>query len=609
MKKYVLLGLSLMLLCFLTGGIYITTSIQRVTNKLENVISFHQVEFLRQNLEHHIKAVQSDLLLQGSPHTSQFDTSVALIETMEKSAAKCLSCHHSPQVNAQLEALQKRIDQYMKLLSRTLTIRANSSRLENARRQAFDQGQTLLKNVEALSVASADRIAVRIQKIHSDINAAKHALMTSIVLGPIAILLITLFFLRRFTGSVGTLLTASNNLQRGNLDYRVPEEELKNEFRTLAKSFNSMAVSLQEEQKKFESVYKLYQTLFETAGDAIMITGFENGTTGRIVSANQAAADLYGYPIEELLGMDILRLIPDGKEQSFREKVEAALSGGQWTHQRVRRTRKDCTQIRIDLSMGLLQLGNQQYVLSFCRDITEQLQAEEELQRANQMALVGQMAAGLAHEIKNPLAGVKVSLDVLADDLELREEDKDLFARIINEVNRMEKLLKNLLNYARPPQPQFDLADINQVIRNTMKNVEITAAGQENHTIHFHSDLQVDLPQMEVDSGQMQQIFLNILLNAVDAIETEGTISVISRTETGGNIRIQIADTGKGMSEMALGKIFNPFFTTKSKGTGLGLSICKRLVEQHDGTIAVNSQEGQGTTFVMTLPLAQKNQE
>ncbi len=247
------------------------------------------------------------------------------------------------------------------------------------------------------------------------------------MLGPIAILLITMFFLRRFTGSVTTLLNAAHHLQR-DLDYRVSTENLKDEFRTLARSFNGMASSLKEEQKKFESVYSLYQTLFETAGDAIMIIGIEKDASGRIVSANQAAADLYGYSVEELLGMDAITLVPDGREETFRDRVNTALSG-EWTHRRVRRQKKDGSQVHIDLSMGLLQLGEQKYMLSFCRDITEQLEAEEELQRANQMALVGQMAAGLAHEIKNPLAGVKVTLDVLADDLELQPEDKELFAR------------------------------------------------------------------------------------------------------------------------------------------------------------------------------------
>jgi two-component system sensor histidine kinase AtoS len=608
MKKHVLLGLTLMLFCFITGGVYIVASIAEVTQKLENVVSFHQVEFLRQDLEHNVKAVQSDLLLQGSPHVLGFDQMVAKIEAMEASAASCLSCHHSAEVTSRLNALQQRVDQYMKLLSRTLTLRANNERLENARILAFNDGENLLKSITSLSIASADKISVRINNIHRDITAAKHLMITCIVLGPIAILLITAFFLKRFTGSFDTLLTAVRKLDRGDLDYRIDDIALKDEFRTLAVSFNGMATSLQEEQKKFESVYNLYQALFEAAGDAIMITCLENETPGRILSANKAAAELYGYPIHELLAMDVVQLVPEGKAEQFKDRVKTVLSGG-WSHQRVRRCKKDGTFIVVDLSMGLLPLDEKNCILSFCRDVTEKLQAEEELQRANQMILIGQMAAGLAHEIKNPLAGIKVSLEVLADDLELQPEDKELFARIINEANRMEKLIKNLLNYARPQQSQFDLVDISQLLRNSLKNAEVAATAQKGLTVQFQSDFAAELPQVEADSSQMQQVFLNILLNAVDAMENAGTVSVATRVADEGHIQITVSDTGKGLSEAALEKIFTPFFTTKTKGTGLGLSICKRLIEQHGGSIVVASRLDQGTSFTMTLPLKQKNRE
>lgn len=608
MKKHVLIGLALMLLCFITGGVYIVISMQVVTQKLENVVSFHQVEALRQSLETRVKMVQSDLLLQGSPHARSFDDTVSMIETMETAAGICLGCHHSPAVTSQLEGLQQRVDHYMGLLSRALTMRANNERLENARIQAFNEGENLLKGITALSIASAEKIALRINTVNRDITAAKHLLITCIVLGPITILLITMFFLKRFTGSFDTLMTAVRNLDRGDLNYRIVDDTLKDEFRTLANSFNGMAASLQEEQSKFESVYKLYQTMFEAAGDAIMITGIDHAASGRIISANQAAADLYGYPINELLGMDIVKLLPAGKAEQFKARTKSVLAG-EWSNQKVHRRKKDGTLITIDLSMGLLRLGEQDCILSFCRDITERLKVEEEMQRANQMILVGQMAAGLAHEIKNPLAGIKVSLEVLAEDLELQPEDKELFARVINEANRMEKLLKNLLNYARPPQPQFDLIDINQLLGKALKNAETATSGRKDLTVHFQSDFAAELPRVEADSSQMQQVFLNILLNAVDAIETKGTIAVTSRVEGENHIRIQISDTGKGMPEAALEKIFTPFFTTKSKGTGLGLSICKRLIEQHEGKIVVASQAGQGTSFIMTLPLIQQNQE
>ena len=607
MKKQVLFGLALMLFCFISGGIYIVTSIKDVTSKLEKVISFHQVEFLRVNLDHHIKAVQSDLLLQGSPHARGHAASFKLIEAMESSADVCLSCHHSKETRVRLLGLERSVEDYMKLLSRVLTIRANNERLENARGLAFAQGVEILRNVESLSVASADKISVRIKKVHKDINTANNILIACLILGPIAIFIITVFFLKRFTGSINTLVKATQTLEGGNLDYRI-SAPLKDEFRTLAKAFNGMAASLQDEQKKFESVHNLYQTLFESAGDAIMITGLERDNLGIIISANKASSELYGYAIDELIGMDITKLVPVGKELKFRDRIRTTLSG-EWSHQRVKRIKKDGTQIQVDLSMGLFQLGEEKHLLTFCRDITEQLLAEEKLQRANQMTLVGQMAAGLAHEIKNPLAGVKVSLDVLADEMNLVPEDQEVFARIIKEINRIEKLLKNLLSYARPAQPHFDLVDINRLLDYSLKNAEVSARSKTNITIHFEEDFAAKLPPIEADPAQLQQVFLNIFLNAVDSMETEGTITAITRMDGGNSIWVEISDTGEGLSEASLEKLFNPFFTTKTKGTGLGLSICKRLIEQHGGNIVVESHVDRGTSFVITLPLTQSNRE
>ena len=381
MKKHVLLGLTLMLCCFIAGGIYITTSIRGVTHKLEQVVSFHEVEFLRKSLAHHIQAVQSDLLLQGSPHSRGFEPTVALIEAMENSAEICLSCHHSEETSQRLNLLVENVENYMQLLSRTLTLRAQKDHLENARREAFAAGENLLQNVESVSTASAAKISERITKINQEINTTNNFLIACLILGPLGILIITTYFLKRFTGSVKTLVDASQILQNGDLDYRLDTTCLKDEFHTLASALNSMAASLKNEQEKFQSVHQLYQTLFESAGDAIMITRLENEDFGMIVSANQASADLYGYSVDELVGMDIVKLVPKGKEEKFRAQIRDVPSG-KWSFQRVKRIKKDGSTIHVDLSMGQLQIAEERHLLSFCRDVTEQLQAEEKQQLA-----------------------------------------------------------------------------------------------------------------------------------------------------------------------------------------------------------------------------------
>jgi two-component system sensor histidine kinase AtoS len=252
--------------------------------------------------------------------------------------------------------------------------------------------------------------------------------------------------------------------------------------------------------------------------------------------------------------------------------------------------------------------------LTFNKDITERKQAEEALQRAEQMVIVGEMAAGLAHEIKNPLAGIKVSIEVLASELETKEEDKEVFERIIDEINRIETLLRNLLNYAIPPKPQFVLLDVNKTIDTAVKTAEFSlkspaaeSTSRRAKDIQFVKRLNTRLPQIVADSAQLQQVILNLLLNAIHAIPETGTISVTTELHSAGSIRIAVADTGKGLEGDDIERIFQPFFTTKSKGTGLGLSICKRLIEQQNGRINVARNPEGGLLFTIDLPIDQKS--
>lgn len=603
MKKIAIIGLSLMLFCFISGGIYIVKTIFDVTDKLEKVISFQRVEILRDNLVHHIKSAQSDILLQGSPHQSETDASVEYISEIETVSNLCLDCHHTSEVTVLLKNLKASVQEYMALISRTLTIQGNPHRLAQARTEAFARGERLLDQVTSLSIASAHKISSRIDKIRADINKTNYFLIACLILGPIPILFLVFFLFNRFKGSIDILVESVSELGKGDLNYRI-DTPLKDEFATLAEAFNSMAASLSIEREKFTSANTLYQTLFESAGDSIMITSLENGSMGQIFSANRAACDMYGYSVDELLGMKIVNLSPEQNIEEIISKVNSVLTG-EWIRSRLKRRRKDGTLFWVDASFGLLHLGQKKFLLSFSKDISESLRAEEEQQRANQMALVGQMAAGLAHEIKNPLAGIKVGLDVLKGDLDLKAEDQEVFARVINEVVRMERLLRVLLNYARPPEPQFDLVDLNELLDNSIRNAEMSVHQDPAKKIIFKTDFSPNLPIVNADSAQLQQVFLNILLNAADAIEGEGVVTAVTYMDGEEVVLIELLDTGVGIDEAALEKIFNPFFTKKRKGTGLGLSICKRLIEQHHGTIEATSRVGAGTRFIIRIPTAQ----
>jgi len=224
---------------------------------------------------------------------------------------------------------------------------------------------------------------------------------------------------------------------------------------------------------------------------------------------------------------------------------------------------------------------------------------------------VGEMAAGLAHEIKNPLAGIKLSIEILSAELDLAKEDEELFERIVAEINRIETLLKNLLSYAKPPVPQFAPIDVNWIIEAAVKAAKYSLKGHsgegqspQSKDIEFVKDL-TDIPLIVADAAQLQQVILNLLLNAVHAVHDRGTIRLATSAKTDEWIEIVVSDNGKGIIGSALEKIFLPFFTTKPKGTGLGLSICKRLIEQHNGIISAASNPEGGLTFTILLPVEQ----
>jgi signal transduction histidine kinase len=238
------------------------------------------------------------------------------------------------------------------------------------------------------------------------------------------------------------------------------------------------------------------------------------------------------------------------------------------------------------------------------------------LQETERLAVVGELAAGMAHEIKNPMAGIKVSMEVLSQELPLEPEDKEIFLRVINEIDRINSLLKSLLSYARPPKPESVAFDVHQVLEATIKSARysLQTPRDENEgqkkKIEFVKDFHPDLPRIVADPGQLQQVFLNLILNAVDSINEKGRITIRTAAPSEGVVQIAITDDGRGIDNESLDKIFKPFFTTKSQGTGLGLAICKRLIEQHNGgTITVASNPGgPGVTFTITLPIQAKDE-
>lgn len=232
------------------------------------------------------------------------------------------------------------------------------------------------------------------------------------------------------------------------------------------------------------------------------------------------------------------------------------------------------------------------------------------MQRAEQMVVAGELSTGLAHEIKNPLAGIKVSMEVLAESTAIQGRDRGIVLSVAEEIKRIELLLKNLLNFAKPPKPELVIVDINNVLEKTI-NFALSYPSMKKegfNTIKIVKDFDYHLPRIKADLMQLQQVFINLLLNASEAMPDGGTLTLKTSLDIETNsVRVEISDTGKGIDRGMRSRIFQPFFTTKSKGTGLGLSISKRLIEQHGGDICLESSPGKGTSFNIYFPANEGN--
>ena len=224
---------------------------------------------------------------------------------------------------------------------------------------------------------------------------------------------------------------------------------------------------------------------------------------------------------------------------------------------------------------------------------------EKQIQQASRLASVGQLAAGLAHEIRNPLAGIGSAVEVLAENRD--SHDREIIQEIQLQVKRLNTTLSDLLNFARPREPEITPCDLAGLARPMLALIRSDA---HKHRIQIVAELPADLPAINADATQIQQAILNLLLNAVQAMPDGGTLTVRAAADAS-RVRLTIQDTGGGIPAEIREKIFAPFFPTKHRGTGLGLAITRTILENHHGTIRVDSQAGCGAVFTLEFGFAE----
>ena len=344
------------------------------------------------------------------------------------------------------------------------------------------------------------------------------------------------------------------------------------------------------------------------AGHSRDIILFLDAQDGKIMEANQAAVEAYGYSREELLGLTVADLrAPETLGEIQNQIIKANTEGVLFETWHRRRNGEV---FPVEVSSRGADIGGHRQLISVIRDITARRQAEEIQQRlkdkaemSSRLAAVGEMAAGIAHEINNPLTGIIGFSELLLEQKDLADGVKENAVIISRESQRIKDIVRRMLTFARQSAPQKSAVDIHELIDNTL---ELRKYVLETANIKVIRRYDRSLPWLTVDSGQMQQVFLNILVNAEYAMKEHHGRGEITIT-TGwadDRIRLSFRDNGPGMTPEVRQKLFQPFFTTKDpgEGTGLGLALSLGIVREHGGEMTAVSAPGEGSEFIIDLP-------
>ena len=327
--------------------------------------------------------------------------------------------------------------------------------------------------------------------------------------------------------------------------------------------------------------------------------------SGCIAYVNHRAAEI-GYSVEALQGLPLARLIHTSHRPIFQEALRTVLESGAVRRLELPFLRREgnVTRFVVHLSSMREKSGDPDSAVVVMTDITEASLLQAKLAHAEKMAALGQLVSGVAHEVNNPLSGIVGFTDLLLENPELPDFARENLGIILQEAERTRLIVQNMLRFAREMPPQRELVQINAVLRQTLK---LRSYGLANRNVEILERLAENLPVVVADPHQIEQVFLNILNNAFDAIEPCGRhgrieVETLASAE---NVEIYIRDNGPGISNPD--RIFEPFFTTKpvGKGTGLGLSICYGIIQAHDGEILCrNNANAEGCTFLIRLPAA-----
>ncbi len=347
------------------------------------------------------------------------------------------------------------------------------------------------------------------------------------------------------------------------------------------------------------------ETLLNALTDGVCVQTLDS----HIVKANPAFAAMLGLPLDQIIGHTCAEVFGCANETGSVPSF-CARQASHATHKLASEEingRLPGQRLRARVSPVLDASGNVTAYVMVVRDVTDVVAREREQARVEQLARFGELAAGLAHEIKNPLAGIQGAMDILLQRCADNAPEREVLANVKHEVNRINNTVQMLLERARPRTLNFRPTSINETAQQAVNLARASLTGDRRQRICIEFTPAATAPVLPADAAQLEDAILNLILNAVEAIKDHGAITVEVRhppsTEDHPNHTIiAVTDTGRGISGEDLQRIFSPFYTTHSNGTGLGLPAVRRIARAHGGRVEVNSTVGNGSTFSIHLP-------
>ncbi len=372
---------------------------------------------------------------------------------------------------------------------------------------------------------------------------------------------------------------------------------------TLAEQLSRTGQTLVEKEEGLNRLQAFHENVIQSISSGV----FTTDEAGRITSFNSAAEDITGYTFWAVRHRPWWDVFNRPQGDLFGEDL-ASLTG---VHRfEMEGKRSDGNRLILGMTLSpLTEKGVQTGLVGVFKDVTQLRDLEDEMRRKEWMATLGEVSAGMAHEIRNPLAALGGAMQMLRKDLSLEDSNAHLMDIAIRETARLDSIITDFLLYARPPGLNLKESDLNALLKDTMDLMQHEARSRANVTLTLR--LGSGPMRAQVDENQMKQVFWNFASNAFDAMPRGGQLTISTKRRqvgsggrTGDVIEIAFQDTGEGIKKEALGKIFLPFFTTKNEGSGLGLAAVHRIVDLHGGWIRVESEEGAGSLFVVCLPVS-----